>query len=131
MRKANKVSPGEWKIMRQLWQDAPLTIMELVHRLADEPGCAKPSVITMLNRLEEKGAVRWEQREGERARRYYPLLDEEQVARSETADLLQRVWQGRLGLLVSSMIQEQDLTPADLEELAALVERAKQERGQI
>lgn len=121
------ISPDRWKLMRKLWQGAPLTISQLVRELREETGWSKATVITMLNRLEEKGAVRWEQAEGERARRYYPAVDQHQVAVGETSALLERAFQGRVGLLVSAMLDEHALSAAEIDELSALLEQAKQE----
>ena len=62
------LSDGEWKLMNRLWDDAPRTITELVAALREETGWSKNTVITMLGRLEAKGAVRHE--EGQRAKLY-------------------------------------------------------------
>ena len=51
------LSDGEWKLMNKLWQGAPLTITQLTAALHSETGWGKHTVITMLSRLEGKGAV--------------------------------------------------------------------------
>ena len=58
------LSDGEWKIMNLLWQQAPRTITQLTAALEQETDWSKHTVITMLNRMEKKGAVCHE--EGER-----------------------------------------------------------------
>ena len=67
-----ELSNSEWKLMRRLWDRAPSTITELTAALREETGWSKNTVITMLSRLEAKGAVRHE--EGGKAKRYYPAL---------------------------------------------------------
>ena len=52
------LSDSEWKLMNHLWQSAPRTITELTAALKAETGWSKNTVITMLGRLEAKGAVR-------------------------------------------------------------------------
>ena len=52
------LSDSEWKLMNRLWSDAPMTITELTAAMRDETGWSKNTVITMLSRLESKGAVR-------------------------------------------------------------------------
>ena len=47
-------------------------------------------MITMLARLEAKGAVRHE--EGGRAKRYFPAVDREDAAAAETESFLSRVY---------------------------------------
>ena len=51
------LSDGEWKLMNRLWEDSPATITQLTERLAGETGWGKHTIITMLGRLEKKGAV--------------------------------------------------------------------------
>jgi len=125
MGKQISISPGAWKIMRHLWDEAPLTITQLVGALKQESGWSKPTVISTLNRLEEKGAVRWEQEPGERARRYYANIDEKEAAARETGDFLDRVYQGRFGLMASAMAEARALTKDDIAELEQLLARIK------
>ena len=42
------LSDSEWKLMNRLWDQAPLTIMELTAALREETGWTKNTVITML-----------------------------------------------------------------------------------
>lgn len=67
------LSDNEWKLMNLLWADAPRTITELVYQLKEDTGWSKHTVISMLSRLEAKGAVRHE--EGARAKQFYPAID--------------------------------------------------------
>ena len=62
------LSDNEWKLMNLLWADAPRTITELVYQLKEDTGWSKHTVISMLSRLEAKGAVRHE--EGARAKQF-------------------------------------------------------------
>ena len=52
-----ELSDGEWTLMKVLWDQAPLTIMQLTAALKETTGWSKNVVITMLDRLEKKGAV--------------------------------------------------------------------------
>ena len=52
------LSDSEWKLMNRLWEQSPRTIMELTASLKEDTGWSKNTVITMLARLEAKGAVR-------------------------------------------------------------------------
>lgn len=76
------LSDGEWKIMNLLWEEPPQTIMNLTRALKGDKGWSKNTVITMLNRMEAKGAVRHE--EGERAKLFYPAIDRTDAALQET-----------------------------------------------
>ena len=89
------LSDSEWKLMNRLWEQSPRTIMELTASLKEDTGWSKNTVITMLARLEAKGAVRHE--EGGRAKRYFPAVDREDAAAAETESFLSRVYGGSHG----------------------------------
>ena len=109
------LSDSEWKLMNRLWEQSPRTLKE-------DTGWSKNTVITMLARLEAKGAVRHE--EGGRAKRYFPAVDREDAAAAETESFLSRVYGGSLGLMMSAMVESRQLTEADIAELSAILERA-------
>ena len=113
---------SERYIMEKLWEESPMTIMQLYHALKKEPGWSKSTVITMLSRLEAKGAVRHE--EGERAKRYFPVMDRRDAARAETESFLGKVYGGSLGLMMSAMVESRQLTESDIAELSAILEQA-------
>lgn len=119
------LSDGEWKLMNRLWEHAPRTITELTAALKEETGWSKNTIITMLARLEAKGAVRHET--GERAKQYYPAVDRKDAARAETESFLGKVYGGSLGLMMSAMVESRQLTEADIAELTAILEKAERE----
>ena len=116
------LSDSEWKLMNRLWDRAPMTITELTAALRAETGWAKNTVITMLSRLEAKGAVRHE--EGSRAKQYFPAVNREDAALAETENFLSKVYGGSLGLMMSAMVDSHTLTEADIAELSAILEKA-------
>ena len=116
------LSDSEWKLMNRLWEQSPRTIMELTATVKDDTGWSKNTVITMLTRLEAKGAVRHE--EGGRAKRYFPAVNREDAALTETENFLDKVYGGSLGLMMSAMVESRQLTEADIPELSAILERA-------
>ena len=77
------LSDGEWKLMNQLWGKSPATITQLTERLAPETGWTKHTIITMLSRLEKKGAVA--HRENGRAKEFWPVLDQADACKKATA----------------------------------------------
>ena len=118
------LSDGEWKLMNKLWDASPRTITELTAALRGDTGWSKNTVITMLSRLEGKGAVYYE--EGLRAKQYYPAVTQEEAIWEESESVLEKV--GSVGLLMSAMVESRKLTESDLAELSAILERAKEGR---
>lgn len=119
------LSDSEWKLMNCLWDCSPRTITELTAALRPDTGWSKNTVITMLSRLEAKGAVRHQ--EGERAKRYFPVMDRRDAAQAETENFLGKVYGGSLGLMMSAMVESRRLTEDDIAELSAILERAEGE----
>ena len=52
-----RLSDGEWKLMKTLWQRQPRTLAELVAALDAETGWSRATIFMMLKRLIAKGAV--------------------------------------------------------------------------
>lgn len=121
------LSDSEWKLMTQLWDQSPQTITELTAALKKHTGWSKNTIITMLSRLEAKGAVRYE--EGLRAKQYYPVLAREDATQAETESFLDKVYGGSLGLMMSAMVESRTLTEEDIAELSAILKKAGGEKS--
>ena len=119
------LSDGEWKIMNLLWESSPYTIMQLVAKLKDDTGWSKHTIITMLGRLEAKKAVYY--KEGERAKKYYPLIDREATALQETNSFLEKVYAGSLGLMLNAFVGKQNLSQEERQELYDILKKGQEE----
>ena len=122
------LSKGEWKLMGVLWDRAPRTVTEIVAALRFDTGWTKHTVITMLNRLEAKGAVRFEQ--GPRAKQFYPCVERGELTVQETEHFLDRVFGGSVGLLMNTLLRDHSLTPEEARELRAMLDTAGKEDAQ-
>ena len=118
-----ELSDGEWVLMNKLWAQAPRTITQLTAALKEEAGWSKHTIISMLSRLEAKGAVGYQ--DSGRAKAYFPVLQRSDAARRETRHFLDKVYEGRLGLMLNAMVDSQALSQEEIEELSSILERAK------
>ena len=121
------LSDGEWKIMNRLWEQES-TITELKNILYEETGWDKHIIITMLSRMEKKGAI--SHKDGGRAKIFYPLVSREEVSMQETRGFLQKVYRGSLGMMVNAMVEDKALSKEDIQELYDILEQAKARRDQ-
>ena len=121
------LSETEWKLMDELWEEPPKTITQLTRALEEDTGWGKNVIITMLKRLEAKGAVRHE--EGERAKQCYPAVSREDTALEETRGFLNRVYSGSLGLMVDAMVNSRSLSDREIEELKEILKKAEEGRN--
>ena len=117
------LSAGEWQIMECLWENSPRTLMEMVRELSPSTGGHKSTVVTMVGRLEAKGAVGYI--EGGRARLYSPSISRDQAALQETESLLHRVYRGSVGLMINTLADGRGLSAQDIAELSAVLEKAR------
>ena len=113
------LTEAEWAVMECLWEKSPRTGRETVAWLDQKMGWTRSTVLTMLRRLEAKGAVAGDT-EGE-LKTFRPLIAREEVAVRETENLLDRAYKGSLSLLVSSLTRKQSLPQNEIDELYALL----------
>lgn len=117
------LSDGEWKLMNLMWDECPLTIGSMVKALRDDTGWTKATVNIMLNRLAEKGAVRVDS--SERAKRFFPLITRDEAVRQEAKNTLARIRTGGLGLLVSTMARDCELTDEEIDDLYRILKEGR------
>lgn len=114
-----RLTASEWNVLSCLWMESPQTVMQLVAALGKQVGWAKSTTITTLRRMEEKKLVHCETTG--KGKRYSPAVERETAVISETHRFLDRVYQGSVGMMMSTMAQRQELTEADLEQLRAIL----------
>lgn len=120
------LSAGEWQVMEKLWEHSPQTVMELVHALVPDTGWSKSTIVTMVGRLESKGAICYQA--GGKARLYSPAVTRRQAALRETESLLKRIYRGSVGMLVNTLADGRGLSQADIDQLSAILEKAKEDQ---
>lgn len=120
---SHSLSNSEWKVMECLWSSGPQTLMQLVKQLGEHPGWAKSTVSTLVKRMEGKGVLTYE--EQGRTKVYLPAISREDAAHAETQSLLSKVYHGSASLLVNALVEQQTLSPQELDELYAILEQAK------
>ena len=113
------LTEAEWTVMECLWEKSPRTGRETVSWLDQKMGWTRSTVLTMLRRLEAKGAVAGDT-DGE-LKTFRPLIAREEVAVRETENLLDRAYKGSLSLLVSSLTRKQSLPQNEIDELYAIL----------
>lgn len=124
MEKVPNLSHSEWQVMECLWR-RPHTLMELVATLSEQIGWSKSTVATMVRRMEEKGTITF--MEQGRTKIFFPTISREEVASRETKSLLQRAYNGSVGMLVNAMAQHNDLSKADIDELYEILRKAEEQ----
>jgi predicted transcriptional regulator len=115
----------EGEIMRIVWEREPAPVrvrdvMEALNARRRAP-LAYNTIQTMLTILRDKGIVQTV-RGGGRAHLYRAKVSRDAASRSMVRDLLERVFNGRAQPLLQQLIDESDLSPAELASLRAWVD---------
>ncbi len=119
-----KLSESEWKVISLLWEKAPQTMMQITNHFKETTGWTKHTVMTFLRRMEEKGAVHYE--EGERAKLYYPDIEKDEAVLQETEEFLEKVFDGRMGLMLNTMVEKKALSKEEIAELYEILKKAEE-----
>lgn len=120
------LTDAEWRVMECLWEHAPRTGREVTALMQDRCGWSRSTTLTLLRRLEDKGAVAGDTEGGKKA--FRPRFGREDAALQETRDFLGRVYQGSLSLMVSALTRRQALSQGEIDELYALLQELEGER---
>ena len=114
------LTDAEWSVMECLWDKSPRTGREVVNCLKEKTGWSRSTILTLLGRLQEKGAVKPDN-EGT-VKQFYPVITREEAAGQQTENLLERAYRGSLSMLVSNLTKRQKLSKQDVEELYAILD---------
>ncbi len=117
------LSDGEWKIMKVLWKEAPRTIAQIVNELEAETGWTKTTVFVMLKRLIAKDAVRVD--DSGRLQEYYPTLRRDDATFGETESFLSRVYDGSVGMMLSSLVGGNALSKEEIDDLRKILDESE------
>ena len=120
-----RLSDGEWKLMKTLWARQPQTIAELVAALAAETGWTKATIFMMLKRLIAKGAVTMD--DSGKFQEYSAAITYADVEPEETESFLSKVYGGRVGMMVSSLVGRGALSEQEIRELKAILDAAEKQ----
>jgi BlaI family transcriptional regulator, penicillinase repressor len=116
----------ELEVMTWLWANGSGTVTEVKDGL-DDP-LAYTTVLTILRNLEAKGFLR-RQDEG-RAHRYFPRVQQKAARRRAIRRLIDTLFLGSPEALLSHLVDEHDLSAAELRRIAKrLADQSKKSGG--
>ena len=102
-------------IMAIFWSRGEATTAEVHGALLEERGLALTTIATMLRKMEDKGVVL--HRVDGRQFVYRAAVSEDQVRRSMVGELVGRLFGGDPKALVAHLVSENEIDPAELDEL--------------
>lgn len=118
------LTDAEWSIMEVLWARSPLTGRELTEAMEERTGWNRSTTLTLLRRLEDKGAI---ESNSDGKKLFSPVISREDAAHAETKNFLSRVYNGSVSLMVSAMTKQQALSKEEIDELYAMLKKLEGE----
>lgn len=114
------ISEAESIVMEVLWGRHPLAAEDIVAALREQQAWQEATVKTLVNRLLKKGAIQAEPQ----GRRYLytPVLQRDDWLHSQSAGLLDRLFDGRVAPLVAHFGKHRKLSKRDVAELKKLIQ---------
>ena len=123
-----RVTNSEWYVMECLWEESPRTLMQIVPLLGDRVGWSKSTCATMVRRMAEKGLIGYDEKG--KTKYFFPKVKREDVVVQETRDFQQRIYDGSVGMMMSALLRQNDLSKEDIQELQEILEAAKNKAGE-
>jgi predicted transcriptional regulator len=112
------LTQGELEIMKVVWARGSVTVRDVYEALAETKKTAYTTVMTMMKILEQKKFLKKSQ--ADRAHVYRAAQPEKTVVGAMVRDFVNRVFNGSAEPLLVHLVEEHDLSPEDLDEIAQL-----------
>lgn len=116
-----KLFDSELKVMDVLWTQGEMPARDIVDVLSANIGWNKNTTYTVIKKCIEKGAVARE----EPNFLCKPLVTKDEVAQSETEQLIDKMFGGSSELFFSSFLKNQEISEEDAKRLAKMIKEAK------
>lgn len=124
MSKLPQISEAEFEVMKVVWKYAPISTNEVTDKLTKTTNWSPKTIQTMLKRLAAKKALTYEKQS--RVFVYTPLVDEGEYIRQESNSFLKRYYNGNISAMLSSYLENDDLSKEEITSLRHLLSDHKQ-----
>lgn len=110
----------EEKIMHIIWKLDRCLVSDIIKQMSpDKP--AHSTISSVVRILEEKGFV--SHKAYGRTHEYFPIIQKSEYSKQRIHKFVKDYFQGSMNALVSFLVQEKDLSPEDLNEMLARLEK--------
>lgn len=112
-----KISDAELEILEVLWEAGEaLNANEIRLRLNAKKDWERTTILTLIRRLLDKGVIAQEKRE---VYYYITCVERSDYVKEETKSFLNKFFKGNARNLAAALIEDEDLSREDIEELRA------------
>jgi BlaI family penicillinase repressor len=128
MNNLERMGNSEAEIMKILWKrnGKPTTAPEIRRELEDKSQWTRSTILTLIRRLVEKGFVACKRGD---VFSYTPLVLEEEYINYQTRNFIDRIYDGSVKNLLSTLCRANSLSKKDIEELQDYLEQEADKDG--
>lgn len=119
MKHLPQISEAEYEVMKVVWEHAPISTNDVTEILTKKTDWSPKTIQTMLKRLVTKKALTYEKQS--RMFIYSPLVDEDSYLEQENSSFLKRFYNGKLTAMVSSFLENDQLSKTEIDDLRHLL----------
>ena len=113
-------------VLETVWEMGEMTVRQVWERLCPEKEVSYTTILAAMQRLEKSGWLR--HRAQGKTNIYEPTRTREQAGASSVRTFVQRMFDGSALLMFRQLVEEGELSDAELEELRKLIEKKRKER---
>lgn len=121
MKRLPQISEAEFEVMKIIWKYAPISTNEITDRLVKTTTWSPKTIQTLIKRLVTKGVLSYEKQS--RVFVYTPLVGEAEYIGQESSTFLNRFYNGNITAMVSSFIDNEKLSKAEVDELRSILSK--------
>ncbi len=125
MSKDYNISETEWKVMEVVWATPYLGFGEIKTALSDT-GWSDSTIKTLIRRLVAKEALGYEEKGG--YNKYYAIAEQNVCRLKETKNLINRIYNGSLKMLVTNLVNDSNLSEDEAEKLMDIISKMEDDK---
>jgi BlaI family penicillinase repressor len=122
-----RLSEFELDVMAHFWRDGELSSPELFERLGEKRGVTYSTVKTIVDRLEQKGAIERVASYG-RTIMYQPAIKQERIRKPLVRSFIRRLFGDDLRPLFMQLLRDEKLSADELEYLRHLLDERQKKK---
>ena len=122
--KKSDITQSEIVIMNVIWEQKEANLRMIMDAVCDKTGWTKHTIISFLKRMEQKELISVVSTSPVKV--YAPLIDKQSTLQKTTKGIINNVYNGNLGLLVSNMVSSNDLSDEEISQLIDILESKKE-----
>ena len=114
-----KIHEGEYRFCLIMWENEPVTAVELVKLCQEQLGWKRTTTYTVIKRLGEKGVLQNDNGT------ITSLVSKDAVQAYEIDELVEKTFEGSLPAFVAAFTKHQNISKEELDEVQRMIDRIR------